>query len=107
MKLYIRASEDEYIPTDFTSDFIDDVKMRLENEIISKYGRKYKDMIIDFDDVAFEGTRLQMNAILYNKSGKFLSEGKFKFNAYSDYWDEEDFQSHLNQQIHTFVEGLM
>lgn len=110
MKRYIKSSynnDGEFVPDDFTSECADKFKEDLASAIGDRYGRKYKDIIIDFDDEAYDGTQYQVQVILYNNKGKFLRDGYFKFNAYSDYWDETDFKSHIDQKIHNFVEALM
>lgn len=108
MKKVIRASvnEDEFVPSTFDDEFVEDIINKIKIQIKQKFGRRFKKMEIDVDDIAFEGTRMQAEFIVYN-NGSAKADEKFRFSAYSGYWDEDDFNQHINTSISSFVENLV
>lgn len=109
MKRYICSTFDwdsEYIPPEFTHESVGDVMHQLDAEIKRKYGRRYKNLGVDYDDIAFDGGRLSITVYMYN-NGKLVGDGVFSFYQYDDYFDESDYTRHLNTSISRFVGDLI
>lgn len=107
MKRVIKATtnSDEFVP-EMSWDFVEDTILpQLKNKVIEKFGRRYKSIQVDLDDIAFEGKRMQAEVIVYN-NGQEKNRGMFTFSAWDGYWDEADFTSHLSQKISSFVNSL-
>lgn len=103
-KLDQDASTDEYHPASFTSEFVDTVLEELKLQMEAKYRRVDRMIDIDVDDVDWTNTRIHARITLYI-NGELKSESCFNFAAYPDYWDESDFEEHINKTIAKFVES--
>lgn len=102
-------TNEQFIPEVFTFDFLEnEVIPALKNKINEIYGRRFKNMSVDIDDVAIggkTGRAFRMIVMIYN-NGQLKKQGTFQFACYSDYWEEADFKQHLNLSIHEFVVNM-
>lgn len=102
-------TNEEFVPEPFTFDFLEDeVIPAIKNKIREIYGRRFKSMSIDTDDLAIggkTGRSFRVVVMIYNND-QLKKKGTFQFSCYSDYWDESDFKAHLNQSIHEFVVNM-
>lgn len=107
MKRVIKSNvnSDEFVP-EMSWDFVENAILpQLKSKVIERFGRRYKGIAVDLDDIAFEGNRVQAEVIVYN-NGNEKNHGTFSFVAWDSYWDEGDFNSHLAQKINSFVSSL-
>lgn len=104
MKRYIKASDMDYIP-EITFDEADDILSALHYALDVKYSKRYKSLQIDIDDVTCEDNRVKAKISLYN-NGKIIVESWFDFAAYDEYFDKDDYDSHINRTIYEFVKYL-
>lgn len=107
MKRVIKSNvnSDEFVP-EMSWDFVENTILpQLKSKVIERFGRRYKGIAVDLDDIAFEGNRMQAEVIVYN-NGNGKNRGMFSFAAWDGYWDEDDFNSHLAQKINSFVSSL-
>lgn len=101
------SSWDMNYKPNITSSFIDEYVMpKLRDAINAKYGRRYKNLSIDFDDDRWSSGRIKLVVMPYN-NGKLLSTGEFDFLAYNEYYDEDDFKQHVDRVIREFVSDLI
>ena len=49
---------------------------------------------------------MKANVILYNNI-RLIASDEFEFTPYSDYWDKEDYNQHLDTTIIKFVDHLV
>lgn len=110
MKRYVNSSEDveySYIPESFESDedSVDEILNQLHEEITKKFGKKYKNLSVDIDDVRWKPTRLIADVFVYNND-VLKAKGEFDFMAYSEYEDISDYYSHVSRTISKFVNNL-
>lgn len=111
MKRYIKADSSfweqnqEFVPNiDF--DFVEDTVIpELKSKLTDRFGKRYKNISIDLDDIRCNSSRVVMDVAVYNKD-VLKTSGEFNFLAYTEYWDELDFKSHLSQKISEFVKLL-
>lgn len=107
MKRVIKSNvnSDEFVP-EMSWDFVESAILpQLKSKVIERFGRRYKGIDVDLDDVALEGNRMQAEVIVYN-NGNEKNRGTFSFVAWDSYWDEDDFNSHLAQKLNSFVSSL-
>lgn len=108
MKRVIRSSSNfdmEFVP-ELSWEFVENIILpQLKEKVIEKFGRRYKKIAVDLDDIAWEGNRMQAEVIVYNNNQEKL-RGMFTFAAWDNYFDEDDFHSHLRQKIASFVNAL-
>lgn len=97
---------DGYRPEPFTLEYVNYILDKLKNEIVNEYSRRYKKLDIDFDDINYSENSMKTNVIVHNNS-RLIASNKFEFTPYSDYWDKEDYNQHLDTSIINFVEHLM
>ena len=110
MKRVIKAADD-FFDAEFTFDLSDDfieqsVIPKLREAITDKYGRRFKNIGIDFDDVRFNEARVDIQVDVYNKD-VHKGGAEFRFIRYTSYFDESDFYQHLNTTISQFVSNLI
>lgn len=102
-------TNEEFIPKPFTFDFLEDeVIPSIKNKISEIYGRRFKNMSVDIDDIAIggrTGRSFRVVVTIYNNN-QIKKQGTFQFACYSDYWDEADFKQHLNRSINEFVVNM-
>lgn len=102
-------TNEEFIPEPFTFDFLEgEVIPSIKDKIREIYGRRFKNMSIDTDDLTIvgrTGRSFRVVVSIYNNN-QLKKEGTFEFACYSDYWDEGDFKQHLAQKINSFVRSL-
>ena len=102
-------NNEQVVPKPFTFDFLEDqVIPSIKNKISEIYGRRFKNMSVDTDDLAIGGKTGRSFSVvvsIYNNN-QLKKQGTFQFSCYSDYWDEADFKQHLSQKINSFVRSL-
>jgi len=97
---------DGYRPEPFTLEYVNYILEKLKNEIFNRYSRRYKKLEVDFDDINYSENSMKANVILYNNS-RLIASNEFEFTPYSDYWDKEDHNQHLDTTVSKFVEKLV
>ena len=109
MKRYIKSvyeeQEDVFQPNKFDEESVDAILKLIQDAIQEKFGRRYKSLSVDFDDLYFDDYNMQCQVTVYNNNVAKLA-GEFKFSPYSSYWDITDYQQHQNTTIQKFVSTL-
>lgn len=109
MKIFCRSAtdeyEDNYRPEPFNAESVDKILEDLRDAIQQKFGKRYKDISVDFDDIYFDDDMMKCQVAVYN-NGVLRLEGSFDFTPYSDYWDITDYQQHKDTNIQKFVSKL-
>lgn len=110
MKRYIQAKvvEDEdqcYQPNVFNKEEVNRILEDLLHEIEKKFYKRYKAAKYNFDNVHFDD--YYMSATIHVTNGdKDIINKKFEFQPYSDYWDETDYQQHVQTSIQKFIRNI-
>lgn len=102
----LEVDEDEFVPEAFDDAFVNTVVKQLKRLIYDRYKRRFKNISIDADDIAWRGTSMQVLITLWN-GDKHIVDSYFKFHAHDDYWEESDFEEHLNRSMIDFVDTLV
>lgn len=117
MKRLITANEDinntndeEFVPSrdlDFEEQVYDTIIPQLRMLLKDKFKKKFRagDVGIDVDDILVKGCACSMDISVWYKA-EIKRHGRFRFGAYSDYWDRSDYESHLNRTINEFVAAM-
>lgn len=106
MKVRILASDDMFIPESFDDVDIDDIVENIRQKVLDKYGRRFKRISVDIDDISWNDTRFRCEVSIFN-GDRLVSQKYFDFTQYDDYFDESDYSSHFNREIISFVENLV
>lgn len=106
MKVRILASDDMFIPESFDDTDVEDIIETIRQKVLDKYGRRFKKIAIDIDDVSWSDTRFRCEVSIFN-GNRLVSQKYFDFTQYDDYFDESDYNSHLSREIISFVGNLV
>lgn len=108
MKRVIRASWDDmftFTPGDIEPQ-VDDIIEELISRVREKYGRRFKKLQLDIDDIRWGKHSLKAQVTLYN-GDRLISDSEFSFAAYDEYFDEDDYNQHITRTIVEFVDNLV
>lgn len=108
MKRVIRQFDidSQFIPDKFDDTFVSSIIDSIKTQIDGRYGRRFKKMEIDAEEIEFDDTHMQARIIVYN-NGSAKANRMFEFDAYDEYWDKDDFDQHVNVSTNKFVENLV
>lgn len=109
MKRYVKATfedrEEQFQPSVFNIDLVDDILKNLLHELKSKYGRRYPNAKYEFNNTHFDDFYMESDIRIINND-KVIFNKKFEFQPYSDYWDETDYTQHINITIQKFIRQM-
>lgn len=110
MKRYIRANnymnDEDFIPNNFTEDSANDVFDDLYQAIKDKFARRFKKLEINFQNEYYNGNKLGVDVTISN-NGVEKGHSRFNFEQYSDYFDQSDYQQHIDTTIQKFLRTLV
>ena len=108
MKRYILSDAtpgSDYIPQSFDRDSAYDIAYAVETRIKDKFGKRWKGLSVEIDDISFSDNSVEMQVDVYNKD-TLKCDGRFKFTQYEDYFDKADYESHINRKVNGFVDSI-
>lgn len=104
MKILCKT-EEEYRPAPFDHRSANELADDVHDAIYQKYGKRFKKISVDIDDIKFDDDYVKFYVDVYNDD-KLKFEGEFEFSPYSDYWDQTDYEQHKKSTIARFVKDL-
>lgn len=105
---WIEEEDEYYYPPDFEEEDVENLIRDVKKQIAEKLPAD--NIIIDSDDVAWQGGRVQFQISVWDKNAtsmKLIAEDYFKFHLRDYYFDEQDCIDDINRSVEEFVENLV
>lgn len=91
----------------FTQEIVDNILDELVDKISDKYRRPGRMIDVDIDEIQWDDEKNSLSAlIVVYVNGDIKADKIFKFTAYDEYFDEDDFDSHIYRKIDNFIQSL-
>lgn len=103
MKLYVKSAQDDLYYPDINIDEGLNIINRLRDSLQDKADRRNGQGLVSVSDVEISGDRISMN-VEYSRKQNLIIEKQCNIIIYDEYFDEEDYESHINRQIFSFVQ---
>lgn len=105
MKRYIRSTVEDFVPEPFTSQTAHELLYSIQEDIERKLSPRYLHVEVDFNEISFNSNSVYATFNVYAE-GRPAKSYKFAFESWEDYFDQIDYEAHLNQTISNFLEGI-
>lgn len=103
MKLYVKSAQGDMYYPDINIDEGLNIINRLRTSLQDKADKRTGQGLISVSDVEIADDRISMN-VEYSRKQNLIMEKHCNITIYDEYFDKEDYTSHINRQIFSFVQ---